>query len=29
MKEIVGVLKQFNGFSYFDEMSGHDRPAGK
>ena len=21
MKEIVGVLKQFNGFSYFDEMS--------
>lgn len=22
MKEIVGVLKQFNGFSYFDEMSG-------
>ena len=22
MKEIVGVLKQFNGFSYFEEMSG-------
>src|SRR5690606_30710185 len=21
MKEIVGVLKQFNGFNYFDEMS--------